>query len=118
MVKLLSSSWTWSEPGQTPGYYAWVTCKLALDIPSYATLCYDFGFIDSRLTLAWSQVDMLTRLSSPYLLSLWGYCMDDNHRLLVYEYMRNGSLQDQLRRNGRRTSCGLSPFVSAKGATE
>lgn len=43
---------------------------------------------------------MLSRLRSPHVLTLWGYCAEANHRLLVYEYMRNGSLQDQLHRDG------------------
>ncbi|KAJ6762783.1 SERINE/THREONINE-PROTEIN KINASE CDL1-LIKE [Salix purpurea] len=39
------------------------------------------------------EVDLLSRLHSPYLVELLGYCADQNHRLLVYEFMQNGSLQ-------------------------
>ncbi|XP_008789341.2 probable serine/threonine-protein kinase PBL7 isoform X1 [Phoenix dactylifera] len=42
------------------------------------------------------EVDLLTRLRSPYLLALIGYCSDGGHRLLVYEYMANGGLQEHL----------------------
>ncbi|KAG1346725.1 putative Proline-rich receptor-like protein kinase PERK9 [Cocos nucifera] len=42
------------------------------------------------------EVELLTRLRSPYLLALVGYCSDGGHRLLVYEYMANGALQEHL----------------------
>eukprot|EP00249_Psilotum_nudum_P008401 c21250_g1_i4 orf=634-1890(-) len=46
------------------------------------------------------EVDLLSRLHSPYLLDLLGYCADQNHRLLVYEYMPNGSLQEHIYSDG------------------
>ncbi|KAF7145019.1 hypothetical protein RHSIM_Rhsim04G0075100 [Rhododendron simsii] len=42
------------------------------------------------------EVELLSRLHSPYLLSLMGYCSDSNHKLLVYEFMANGGLQEHL----------------------
>ncbi|CAH9099173.1 unnamed protein product [Cuscuta epithymum] len=42
------------------------------------------------------EVDLLSRLRSPYLLSLIGYCSEKNHKLLVYEFMENGGLQEHL----------------------
>ncbi|KAK7324672.1 hypothetical protein VNO77_28420 [Canavalia gladiata] len=42
------------------------------------------------------EVELLSRLHSPYLLALLGYCSDSNHKLLVYEYMANGGLQEHL----------------------
>uniref|UniRef100_A0A1D1Y3G0 non-specific serine/threonine protein kinase n=1 Tax=Anthurium amnicola TaxID=1678845 RepID=A0A1D1Y3G0_9ARAE len=42
------------------------------------------------------EVDILSRLDHPNLVSLIGYCADGKHRFLVYEYMRNGNLQDHL----------------------
>ncbi|KAI3963318.1 hypothetical protein MKW98_022740 [Papaver atlanticum] len=42
------------------------------------------------------EVDMLSRLEHPNLVSLRGYCADGKHRFLVYEYMNRGNLQDQL----------------------
>ena len=42
------------------------------------------------------QVDLLSRLHSPYLVELLGYCADRNHRLLVFEFMPNGTLQHHL----------------------
>ncbi|KAH6780681.1 Protein kinase superfamily protein [Perilla frutescens var. hirtella] len=43
-----------------------------------------------------AEVELLGRLSSQYLLSLIGYCSDTNHKLLVYEFMANGGLQEHL----------------------
>ncbi|GAU36887.1 hypothetical protein TSUD_220560, partial [Trifolium subterraneum] len=42
------------------------------------------------------EVDILSRLSHPNLVSLIGYCADGKHRFLVYGYMINGNLQDHL----------------------
>ncbi|KAI4372265.1 hypothetical protein MLD38_010514 [Melastoma candidum] len=36
------------------------------------------------------EVDLQSRLHSPYLVELLGYCADQNHRLLVFEYMPHG----------------------------
>ncbi|KAK3000780.1 hypothetical protein RJ639_022428 [Escallonia herrerae] len=41
-------------------------------------------------------VELLSRLSSPYLLALVGYCSEINHKILVYEFMANGGLQEHL----------------------
>lgn len=42
------------------------------------------------------EVDILSRLDHPNLVSLIGYCADGKQRFLVYEYMQNGNLQDHL----------------------
>lgn len=42
------------------------------------------------------EVDLLSRMDSPYLVGLLGYCADQSHRLLVFEYMPNGSLKSRL----------------------
>ncbi|KAL2331620.1 hypothetical protein Fmac_019201 [Flemingia macrophylla] len=42
------------------------------------------------------EVELLSRLHSPYLLALLGYCSDSNHKLLVYDFMANGGLQEHL----------------------
>lgn len=41
-------------------------------------------------------MELLSRLRSPYLLALLGYCTDNDHKLLVYEFMANGGLQEHL----------------------
>lgn len=42
------------------------------------------------------EVDLLSTLHSPYLMELLGYCADQHHRLLIFEYMPNGTLQQHL----------------------
>lgn len=41
-------------------------------------------------------MDLLSRLHSPYLVELLGYCADQHHRLLVFEFMSNSTLQHHL----------------------
>ncbi|KAJ1689496.1 hypothetical protein LUZ63_013651 [Rhynchospora breviuscula] len=43
----------------------------------------------------------LTRVHHVNLVSLLGYCLDENCMALVYEYMKEGTLQDKLRDNTR-----------------
>ncbi|VFQ84125.1 unnamed protein product [Cuscuta campestris] len=50
------------------------------------------------------EVDLLSRLRSPYLLSLIGYCSEGNHKVLVYEFMVNGGLHEHLYSFGGSTS--------------
>ncbi|KAL6989650.1 non-specific serine,threonine protein kinase [Sarracenia purpurea var. burkii] len=42
------------------------------------------------------EVDLLSRLRSPYMVELLGYCADQHHRLLLFEFMPNGTLQCHL----------------------
>lgn len=42
------------------------------------------------------EVLMLSLLHHPNLVSLIGYCADGDQRLLVYEYMSAGSLEDHI----------------------
>ncbi|BBN06053.1 protein MpRLK-Pelle_RLCK-XI [Marchantia polymorpha subsp. ruderalis] len=43
-----------------------------------------------------NEVSVIGRVNSPHIVSLLGYCVDGKKRLLVYEYMENGSLQEAL----------------------
>jgi serine/threonine protein kinase len=47
-----------------------------------------------------AEVNYLGQLSHPYLVKLVGYCVEDEHRLLVYEFMPRGSLENHLFRRG------------------
>lgn len=49
-----------------------------------------------------SEVNYLGRLHHPNLVKLIGYCMKGDNRLLVYEYMAKGSLENHLFRKGTR----------------
>jgi serine/threonine protein kinase len=44
-----------------------------------------------------TQVNSLTKVHHRNLVSLVGYCWEKDHLALVYEYMSEGSLTDQLR---------------------
>lgn len=59
------------------------------------------GFQGNREFLV--EVLMLSTLRHPHLVNLVGYCCDGEQRILVYEYMSNGSLEDHLL--GRSFSC-------------
>ncbi|XVE70716.1 hypothetical protein DITRI_Ditri10aG0093000 [Diplodiscus trichospermus] len=55
-----------------------------------------------------TEVVFLAQLRHPHLVKLIGYCCEEEHRLLVYEYMPRGSLENQL---FRRYSVSL-PWAS------
>lgn len=52
-------------------------------------------------------MDLLCRLRSPYISELLGYCADQNHKLLVFEYMPNGSLANHLHPRGAILKWGV-----------
>ncbi|XP_010542646.1 PREDICTED: protein kinase APK1A, chloroplastic-like isoform X1 [Tarenaya hassleriana] len=47
-----------------------------------------------------TEVNFLGQFSHPHLVKLIGYCLEDEHRLLVYEFMPRGSLENHLFRKG------------------
>ncbi|GAA0144322.1 non-receptor serine/threonine protein kinase [Lithospermum erythrorhizon] len=49
-----------------------------------------------------TELDLLSRLNHAHLLNLLGYCEEGGERLLVYEYMANGSLHQHL--HGKNTT--------------
>jgi hypothetical protein len=46
-----------------------------------------------------AEVNYLGQFSHPNLVKLIGYCLEDEHRLLVYEFMPRGSLENHLFRS-------------------
>ncbi|KAL5996966.1 putative serine/threonine-protein kinase pbl3 [Asimina triloba] len=55
------------------------------------------GFQGHKEWLA--EVNYLGQLHDPNLVKLIGYCLEGDNRLLVYEFMRKGSLQNHLFRS-------------------
>ncbi|KAJ7553975.1 hypothetical protein O6H91_06G120700 [Diphasiastrum complanatum] len=47
-----------------------------------------------------AEVNYLGQLHHPNLVKLIGYCIEDDHRLLVYEFMARGSLENHLFKRG------------------
>lgn len=47
-----------------------------------------------------TEINYLGQLHHPNLVKLVGYCLEDEHRLLVYEFMPRGSLENHLFRRG------------------
>ncbi|XP_058221120.1 putative receptor protein kinase ZmPK1 [Rhododendron vialii] len=43
-----------------------------------------------------AEVSIIGRVNHMNLIEIWGYCVEENHRLLVYEYMECGSLGENL----------------------
>ncbi|XP_015865987.3 putative receptor protein kinase ZmPK1 [Ziziphus jujuba] len=43
-----------------------------------------------------TEVSTIGRLNHMNLIEMWGYCAEGKHRILVYEYMENGSLASKL----------------------
>lgn len=56
------------------------------------------GFQGHREWLA--EINYLGQLQHPNLVKLIGYCLEDDHRLLVYEFMPKGSMENHLFRRG------------------
>ncbi|XP_027337604.1 putative receptor protein kinase ZmPK1 [Abrus precatorius] len=52
-----------------------------------------------------AEVSIIGRLNHMNLIDMWGYCAEGKHRLLVYEYMENGSLAENLSSNSSALDC-------------
>lgn len=46
-----------------------------------------------------TEINYLGQLHHPNLVKLIGYCLEDEHRMLVYEFMPRGSLENHLFRS-------------------
>ncbi|XP_022732579.1 probable serine/threonine-protein kinase PBL9 isoform X2 [Durio zibethinus] len=53
-----------------------------------------------RAPVTQAEVNYLGQLYHPHLVKLIGYCLEDEHRLLVYEFMPRGTLENHLFRRG------------------
>jgi hypothetical protein len=77
------------------------TIKLFLEVNSFGISDFDFWVLTlwfCNLCLQ-TEVVVLGQLRHPHLVKLIGYCCEDEHRLLVYEYLPRGSLENQLFRS-------------------
>lgn len=58
-----------------------------------------FCQLTGPFALLQTEVDYLGQLHHPNLVKLIGYCLEAENRLLVYEYMPKGSLENHLFRS-------------------
>ncbi|KAK4833318.1 hypothetical protein QYF36_002691 [Acer negundo] len=65
-----------------------------------------------------TEVDFLGQLRHPNLVKLIGYCCEDDHRLLVYEYMFRGSLENHLFRKATVALSWATRMMIALGAAK
>ncbi|XP_021714991.1 serine/threonine-protein kinase RIPK-like [Chenopodium quinoa] len=65
-----------------------------------------------------AEVKVLGQLRHPHLVKLIGYCCEDEHRVLVYEYMPRGSLENQLFRRFSASLPWLTRLKIALGAAK
>ncbi|CAN6701271.1 unnamed protein product [Malus baccata var. baccata] len=65
-----------------------------------------------------AEVIVLGQLKHPNLVNLIGYCCEDDHRLLVYEYMERGNLDHQLFKRYGGTLPWLTRIKIAIGAAK
>ncbi|XP_059644834.1 serine/threonine-protein kinase RIPK [Cornus florida] len=85
------------EGGFGPVYKGFIDDKIrpGLEAQTVAVKLLDLdGTQGHREWLA--EVIFLGQLRHPHLVKLIGYCCEDEHRLLVYEYMARGNLDNQL----------------------
>ncbi|XP_074581884.1 putative protein kinase At2g41970 isoform X1 [Curcuma longa] len=54
-----------------------------------------------------AQLSMVSRLKNEFFIELLGYCLEDDNRMLVYQFASNGSLHDIL--HGRKGVQGAEP---------
>ena len=58
-----------------------------------------------------AEVDFLGQLHHPNLVKLIGYCIEDDQRLLVYEFMTRGSLENHLFRSTFASSLNFVTYA-------
>ncbi|XP_078163923.1 serine/threonine-protein kinase RIPK-like [Carex rostrata] len=107
------------EGGFGPVYKGYVDEKVkpGLKAQSVAVKLLDLdGFQGHKEWLA--EVIFLGQLRHPHLVKLIGYCYEDEHRLLVYEYMARGSLEKHLFKKYFATLPWLTRLKIALGAAK
>ncbi|BAS81184.1 Os02g0777800 [Oryza sativa Japonica Group] len=86
------------EGGFGPVYKGFIDAKLRPGLlqPQHVAVKYLDGEGDQGHREWLAEVVYLGMLSHPHLVKLIGYCCQDDHRMLVYEYMARGSLEHHL----------------------
>ncbi|XP_022154685.1 serine/threonine-protein kinase RIPK-like [Momordica charantia] len=100
-LKLISQSFSSSnflgEGGFGPVYKGFVDDNLRPALPAQPVAIKLLDLDGTQGHREWlTEVIFLGQLKHAHLVKLIGYCCEDEHRLLVYEYMPRGSLENQL----------------------
>ncbi|KAM5566184.1 hypothetical protein ABKV19_019920 [Rosa sericea] len=117
-LKVATNNFSWSnllgEGGFGPVYKGFVDDNLRpgkLKAQPVAVKLLDLdGFQGHREWLA--ELVFLGQLRHPNIVKLIGYCCEEEHRLLVYEYIARGSLEDQLFRSEFLISIFLDIYIN------
>ncbi|KAG7023701.1 Serine/threonine-protein kinase RIPK, partial [Cucurbita argyrosperma subsp. argyrosperma] len=85
------------EGGFGPVYKGFIDDKLRVGLKAQPVAVKLLDLDGSQGHREWlTEVIFLGQLRDPHLVKLIGYCCEDEHRVLVYEYMPRGSLENQL----------------------
>ncbi|XP_012571570.1 serine/threonine-protein kinase RIPK-like isoform X1 [Cicer arietinum] len=89
------------EGGFGPVYKGFVDDKLRHGLRAQPVAVKRLNLDGSQGHREWlAEIIFLGQLRHPHLVKLIGYCCEEEQRLLVYEYMARGSLENQLFRTG------------------
>ncbi|KAK1365168.1 serine/threonine-protein kinase RIPK [Heracleum sosnowskyi] len=92
-----SSSSFIGEGGFGPVYKGFIDDKLRPGLKAQPVAVKLLDLDGSQGHKEWlTEVIFLGQLRHPHLVKLIGYCCEDEHRVLIYEYMPRGSLENQL----------------------
>lgn len=73
------------------------------EIHSYIVLASKF-FVIYIMSLLIMQLSVVSRLKSDHFVELLGYCLEENNRILIYQYASLGSLHDILHGRSNNTN--------------
>ncbi|KAM3412116.1 hypothetical protein ACQJBY_003663 [Aegilops geniculata] len=59
----------------------------------------------------WAEMTVFGRINHINLVRIWGFCSEGKHKLLVYEYVENGSLDRHRVRRGQQQGAGMERAV-------
>ncbi|GFP88695.1 putative receptor-like protein kinase at1g72540 [Phtheirospermum japonicum] len=107
------------EGGFGPVYKGFIDdkCRPGLEAQPVAVKLLDLG--GDQGPREWlTEVVLLGQLRHPHLVKLIGYCCEDEHRVLVYEYMTRGNLENQLFRRYTSSLPWLTRMKIAVGAAK
>ncbi|XP_012068874.2 putative receptor-like protein kinase At1g72540 [Jatropha curcas] len=104
------------EGGFGTVYKGFITDKLRPGLKAQSVAVKVLDLDGSQGHREWlAEVIFLGQLKHPHVVNLIGYCCEDEHRLLVYEYMERGNLETQL---FKRYSAALPWLTRLKIAIE